>query len=160
MGSEEVFFVGTGQLTISKRPSPLSSFLTLLAVSLSSSSFAQELAPFQVSNPKHKKWSSEEAVKIYYSACDLLARSVRPEKPPRLHPTFLLVLGANDNQVLRTDFDVEIHLKTWDPDKFAEAIVIVAAREVLRGDDLTKIAHQSVSFAESTVSVDHLRENR
>jgi hypothetical protein len=134
--------------------------LVLFAACLGSSVFAQETTPFQVSNPKHKKWSSEEAGKIYYSACELLARTVRPEKPPRLHPKFLLVLGADANEVVRTDSDVEVHLKSWDADKFAEAIVMVAAREVLQRDDLTKIAHQSVSFAQGTVSVDNLRENR
>ncbi len=73
---------------------------------------------------------------------------------------FLLVLGASNNEVLRTDSAVEIHLKSWDADKFAEAIVMVAAREVLQRDDLTKIAHQSVSFAQSTISVNRLEENR
>src|SRR6266852_6409718 len=127
----------------------------LLTAGVASGAFAQESSPFQVSNPKHKKWSSEEAGKIYYSACELLARTVRPEKPPHLHPRFLLVLGASNNEVLRTDSAVEIHLKSWDADKFAQAIVMVAAREVLQRDDLKKIAHQSVSFAQSTVSVDH-----
>jgi hypothetical protein len=135
-------------------------FLTLLTIGFTSSVFAQqEPVPFEVANPKHKKWSSEEAGKIYYSACELLARAVRPEKPPRLHPRFLLVLGANDNEVLRTDATVEIHLKSWNADKFAEAMVMVAAREVLQRDDLTKIARQSVSFAQSTISVDRLAGN-
>ncbi len=136
-------------------------FLTILTVGLAGSAFGQgEPVPFEVSNPKHKEWPSEEAGKIYYSACELLARTVRPEKPPRLHPKFLLVLGTNENQVVRTDSTVEVHLKSWDADRFAEAIVIVAAREVLRMEDLTKIARQSVAFAQSTVSVIHLSENR
>jgi hypothetical protein len=133
--------------------------LMLLTAGVITSAFAQQPAPFEVSNPKHKKWSSEEAGKIYYSACEILARTVRPEKPPRLHPRFLLVLGANDNEVLRTNVAVEIHLKSWDADKFAEAMVMVAAREVLQRDDLAKIARQSVSFARSTVSVNRLEEN-
>ena len=135
--------------------------MTLLTVGFTCSVFAQgEPVPFTVSNPKHKKWSSEEAAKIYYSACELLARTVRPEKPPHLHPRFLLVLGANDDQVLRTDTAVEIHLKSWDVDKFAEAMVMVAAREVLQREDLTKIARQSVSVAQSTVSVERLEDSR
>jgi hypothetical protein len=134
---------------------------SLLAIGLTGSAFAQaESVPFEVSNPKHKKWASEEAAKIYYSACELLARTVRPEKPPRLHPRFLLVLGANDNEVLRTDAAVEIRLKSWDANRFAEAMVMVAARELLQRDDLTKIARQSVSFAQSTVSVKQFEENR
>ena len=135
-------------------------FLIMFTASLSSRAFGQDSVPFEVSNPKHKKWSSEEAGKIYYSACELLARTVRPEKPPRLHPRFVLVLGANENQVVRMDSAVEIHLKSWDPNKFAEAIVLVAAREILQSGDLTKIAHQSVSFAQSTITVGGLKENQ
>ena len=135
-------------------------FLMLLTAGFASGAFAQESVPFEVSNPKHKKWSSEEAGKIYYFACDLLARTIRPEKPPRLHPRFVLVLGADANQVLRTGSAVEIQLKSWDADKFAEAMVLVAAREVLQMDDLMKIARQSVSSAEATVSADRLRQNQ
>jgi len=134
--------------------------LMLLVAGFVSGAFAQDAVPFEVSNPKHKQWSSEQAGKIYYSACDLLARTVRPEKPPRLHPRFVLVLGAEANQVLRTGAAVEIQLKSWDAEKFAEAMVLVAAREVLPADDLMKIARQSVSSAEATVSVDHLRQSR
>lgn len=134
--------------------------LMLLTAGFVSGAFAQEAVPFEVSNPKHKQWSSEEASKIYYSACDLLARTVRPEKPPHLHPRFVLVLGGDTNQVLRTGSAVEIHLKSWDAEKFAEAMVLVAAREVLQMDDLMKIARQSVSSAEATVAADHLRQSQ
>lgn len=56
----------------------------LLAGSLSSR--AQDGEPFAVSNPKNLKWPAEEASRIYYSACYLAARTVRPEKPPQLRP--------------------------------------------------------------------------
>ena len=131
-----------------------------MTASFVSGALAQEAVPFEVSNPKHKKWSSEQAAKIYYSVCDLLARTVRPEKPPHLHPRFVLVLGGDTNQILRTGSAVEIHLKSWDADKFAEAMVLVAAREVLQMDDLMKIARQSVSSAEATVSADRLKQSR
>jgi hypothetical protein len=99
----------------SLRPTSWAWQAALLTVGFICSVFAQgEPVPFTVSNPKHKKWSSEEAGKIYYSACELLARTFRPEKPPRLHSRFLLVLGANDDQVLRTDTAVEIHLNSWE----------------------------------------------
>ncbi len=61
---------------------------------------------------------------------------------------------------MRTDTAVEIHLKSWDIDKFAEATVMVAAREVSQREDLTKIVRQSVSVAQSTVSVERLEDNR
>ena len=41
--------------------------------------------PFTVSNPKHKKWPVDEAQRIYFAACERVAKANRPEKPP-LHP--------------------------------------------------------------------------
>jgi hypothetical protein len=54
----------------------------------------------------------------------------------------------------------EIHLKSWNSEKFAEAAVILAAREVLQGDDLIKIVRQTVSLANATVSLNDLRESQ
>jgi len=70
--------------------------LTSLALVLAfpTSVHAQDSLPFAVSNPKHQKWAMEEAGRIYMSACALVARAVRPERPPHLHPGFVLVLGA------------------------------------------------------------------
>jgi hypothetical protein len=126
--------------------------LLAIALTMLSSSASADALPFQVSNPKNKKWSQQEAGRIYESACTLVARTVRPERPPHLHPNFLLVLGASDNEVIRTTPIAEVHLKAWDADKFAEAVVIMAAREVLHADDVTSIARQSVSSAHATTS--------
>ncbi len=117
---------------------------------------AQSTLPFEVSNPGNKKWSPAEASRIYDSACDLLARTIRPEKPPHLRPKFRLVLGADGNQFVNEDGTTEIQLKSWNPEKFAQGVVVVAVRDVLRADDLARVAHQSVSLAASTVSVHDL----
>jgi hypothetical protein len=132
----------------------------LLAFGVSSAGFAQELVPFKVSNPKNKKWSREEAIRVYQSACTLVARSVRPERPPHLHPNFVLVLGADDDEVVRTGPVPEIHLKLWNVNKFAEGVVIMAARDILQTDDLNSIARQSVSSAQATVTLEELKQNR
>jgi len=124
------------------------------------SSASQDSLPFVVSNPKNQKWPQVEANRIYDSACALVARTVRPERPPRLHPSFLLVLGASDNEVVRNGSAAEIHLKSWDSNKFAEAVVIMAARDVLHADDLASIARQSLASAHATVSLDELKANR
>jgi len=118
---------------------------------------APEPLPFDVSNPNHKKWSPEEAKKIYDSACALVARSIRPENPPKLHPKFLLVLGSSADEIVRNDTQSEVHLKSWDANKFAEAAVIMVAREVVKGDELRSIAHMSVLSAQATASVEQLR---
>lgn len=61
-------------------------FICALAM-LHGSVRAQAAVPFEVQNPKHLNWSTEEAGRIYSSACELVARSIRPEKPPRLSPS-------------------------------------------------------------------------
>lgn len=113
--------------------------------------------PFEVQNPSGKHWSSEEAGRIYLSACDLVARSIRPDKPPHLQPRFRLVLGADSDQFVRSDSVNEIQLKAWDAQKFAEGVVAVAIRDVLHSEDLVKIAHQSVILANSTLDVRKLQ---
>jgi hypothetical protein len=117
---------------------------------------AQNNLPFEVSNPSNKKWSPAEAGRIYDSACDLLARTIRPEKPPHLRPKFRLVLGADSNVFVNEGGVTEVHLKSWNPEKFAEGVVIVAVRDVLRADELARVVHQSVSLAASTVNVQDL----
>ena len=107
--------------------------------------------PFEVSNPKHKKWPEAEASRIYTSACDLLARSVRPEHPPQLHPKFRLVLGTENDEFVRDGSIEELHLKSWDPEKFAQGVVVVALRELVPRPDLARLARLSVTLAESTV---------
>lgn len=83
--------------------------------------------PFEVSNPKGLKWSAEEAARIYKQACAVVARSLRPDRPPLLQPAFVLVLGARENQVVRIDRNSELRLKKWDPEGFAEGTVILSA---------------------------------
>jgi hypothetical protein len=134
--------------------------LAVGAAGLSSWTLAQDELPFEVVNPKHKKWSADEANRIYISACELVARTVRPEKPPRLRPRFRLVLGADNDEFVNLSPDMEIHLKSWNTVKFAEAVALVASREVLKPDDLERIVHQSISLANSTVSVNQLKQNR
>lgn len=116
----------------------------------------QNALPFEVSNPNNKKFPSVEATRIYNSACDLLARTIRPEKPPVLRPKFRLVLGADSDQFVNEGGVTEVHLKSWNPEKFAEGVVVVAVRDVLRADELARVVHQSVSLAASTINVHEL----
>ena len=130
--------------------------LVMIGVPLAAQS--QNGAPFEVLNPKKQHWYRVEATRIYTSACDLVARSIRPDKPPHLEPRFRLVLGADDDEFVRAGAINEIRLKSWNPEKFAQGVVVVAVRDVLHPDDLAKIAHQSVVLADSTLDVRELRE--
>jgi hypothetical protein len=127
---------------------------------LSRESRAQNVVPFDVSNPKHLTWSVEEAGRIYASACQLVARSVRPEKPPELQPKFVLVLGAKADQMIRAGANSEIHLRKWDPARFAEAMVLLTLREAVKNEDVMQLARETLNAAESTISVNELQQKK
>jgi hypothetical protein len=135
-------------------------FVVLLVAGLCPDGVAQSSLPFRVSNPKHKKWPGDEASRIYTSACELVARTIRPERPPHLHPNFVLVLGSQDNEMVRDGVVSEIHLKNWNPTHFAEAVVLLATREVLKNEDVAEIVRYAVISAQTSVSVRDLRQTR
>jgi hypothetical protein len=119
---------------------------------------AQNSTPFGVSNPKNKKYPVDEAARIYFSGCDLVARTIRPVNPPRLRPSFVLVLGAQNNETVRDGKVSEVRLKNWDPAAFAQAVVTLAAREILSPDDMVHITHDALTYARASVSVSDLRQ--
>jgi len=127
---------------------------------MSAESGAQAKVPFEVSNPKHLIWSVEQAGRIYDSACRLVAQYVRPEQPPQLEPKFLLVLGANADQMVRAGTILEIHLRKWDPARFAEAMVLVSLRDAVKNEDVIHLSRQALKAAGSTVSVNELRQKK
>ena len=147
------------------RRTALGACLLLLIVGAGANGFAQvsvaqNLTPFGVSNPKNKKWPVDEAARIYFSACDQVARSIRPENPPHLRPSFVLVLGAQNNETVRDGKVSEVRLKNWDPAAFAQAAVILAAREILSPDDMVHITHDALTYARASVSVSDLRQEQ
>ena len=118
---------------------------------------APNAVPFGVSNPKDKKWPVDEAGRIYYAACDRVARTIRPTNPPHLRPNFVLVLGAQNNETLRDGKVSQVRLKEWDESAFAEAVVILAAREILSAEDMVHLTHDALTYARASVSVGDLR---
>jgi len=135
----------------------IAKLLLVLAFLLAGRSSAQTTLPFQVSNPKHKKWPEQEAVRIYFSACELAAQAIRPEHPPRLEPKFVLVLGASDNETVRNGNSSEIRLKNWKPEGFAQAVVVMALREVLPSEKVAELVRSAILSSEASVSVTELK---
>lgn len=135
-------------------------FLISIVAVLDSSCASQSLLPFEVSNSRNQKWPAEEAGRIYFSACELVARAIRPEKPPHLHPRFVLVLGAHDNETVRNGAVSEIHLKTWNSGTFAQAVVIMAAREILKGDEVANLTRDTLISAQASVSWTELKRKQ
>ena len=129
-------------------------WIALLVSMMSSMALAQSSdLSFSVSNPKHKKWPADEAQRIYVAACDRVARTIRPEKPPRLQPQFVLILGADHNEAVRIGKISEIRLKEWNPGAFSDAVVVMAAREVLDPRQLASLSREALLSAQATVSV-------
>lgn len=114
--------------------------------------------PFTVSNPKHKKWPIEEAQRIYLAACERVARAIRPEKPPRLSPRFVVVLGTEQNEAMHVGGTSEIHLKEWNPAVFSQAVVVMAARAIFDQGELASLGREALMSAQASVSVGELHE--
>ena len=128
-------------------------WIGLLILMISSMAAAQTPdSPFSVSNPKHKRWPADEAQRIYFAACDRVARAIRPEKPPRLQPKFVLILGADDNEAVLIGKTSEIRLKEWNPGAFSDAVVVMAAREILDPRQLANLSREALMSAQATVS--------
>ena len=145
--------------SISTWSSPIAVLLfAFVGVFPAATAAAQSSLPFEVSNARHVKWPAEEARRIYAMGCELVARSIRPEHPPKLHPSFVLVLGANADETVRNGRISEVHLRSWDAPRFSEAVVIMATREILKADDLRNLAQNALMAAEASVTVEELRE--
>ena len=140
-----------------RRLLPAIALLLVVGIAFPATCRAQNPLAFQVSNPRHLEWSAEEAGRIYLSACTLVARAIRPENPPPLRPKFMLVLGAENNETVRTNALAEIHLKHWDPQDFAQAVVIMATREVLQSEEMSHLTHDALLAAGASVSVHELK---
>ena len=77
-----------------------------------------------------------------------------------LRPKFVLILGSDNDEFVNLSPDMEVHLKAWNDVKFAEAVALIATRNLVHPDQMEKIVQQSVSLANSTVSVSQLKQNQ
>ena len=134
--------------------------LFICVAALRAGSYAQDALPFAVSNPKHLDWSTDEAGRIYSSACELVAREIRPDKPPRLTPKFTLVLGSQEDETVRVGTMAEVHLKAWNATHFAEAMVLMASREILKSEDVLHLTRDTLRAADASVSVAELKKRK
>lgn len=90
-----------------------------------------------------------EAEKIYLSACSAVQREFGGRRP--LRPQIALVLGAPQNQVQWNQR--EIRLVKWNPQLFAQGVVMLAFEELMPTGDRLELARRAVTWADSTVEV-------
>ena len=119
--------------------------LTVVVLAMAAGCWAQNLLTVQVKSSQ--KWSAEEVDKLYLSACSAVQRVFRGIRPVR--PQVTLVLGADKDQA-----DLggrEIRLIKWNPDLFAQAVVVFAFEDLMPLDQRMAVARRAVSWASSTV---------
>jgi hypothetical protein len=118
---------------------------------LSTSCLAQEALTIRTHS---KQRPPADAQKIYLSACSAVQREFGTNRLPR--PQVTLVIGGDSN---KADWDHrEIHLTKWDPYLFAEGVVIFAFEELLPTEQRRQVAKRAVTWADSTVEIDHFRK--
>jgi hypothetical protein len=118
---------------------------------LSTSCLAQEALTIRTHG---KQKPPADAQKIYLSACSAVQREFGTYRLPR--PQVTLVIGGDAN---KADWDHrEIHLTKWDPYLFAQGVVIFAFEELLPTEQRLQVAKRAVSWADSTVEIDHFRK--
>ena len=72
----------------------------------------------------------------------------------------MLVLGADADETLRSGPTAEVRLRQWNAAHFAEAMVLMATREILKGEDIANLTRDTLIAAQASVSVNELRRQK
>lgn len=121
--------------------------LTVAVLVLAAGCCAQNLLTVPVKG--RPKWPAAEVDKLYLSACLQVQREFGGTRPIR--PQFTLVLGADKDQA---DLDrKEIRLIKWNPDLFAQGVVIFAFEDLMPLDQRMATARRAVNWARSTAEI-------
>ena len=121
--------------------------LTVVVVVLAAGCWAQNLLTVQVKDKQ--KWPTEEADKLYLSACSAVQREFGGSRSIR--PQITLVLGADRDEAI---FDSrEIRLIKWNPYLFAQGVVVFAFEDLMPPEDRLEVARRAVSWAAATIEI-------
>lgn len=132
--------------------------ILLLAISVPALGQAREL--FEVSNPKHLQFNSEEAVKSYLQSVS----EVETEYHLLQHPTpkFALVLGVDRNSLVwpegKTSQGAEIRLRRWDPRIFRQGVIALSINELMRPENVARLEQRIERVDEAVVDARDLRK--
>ena len=121
--------------------------LTVVVLVLAAGSWSQNLLTVQVK--AKQQWPAEEADKLYLSACSAVQREFGGARPVR--PQVTLVLGADKNEAFLDRR--EIRLIKWNPDLFAQGVVVFAFEDLMPLDQRMVVARRAVNWADSTVEI-------
>lgn len=90
-----------------------------------------------------------DAEKIYISACLAVEREFRITRPIR--PSVTLVVGADENGAYWGPR--EIRLTKWNPNFFAQGVVMFAFEDLLPDRERMVVAKRAITWADSTVNI-------
>ena len=107
-----------------------------------------------VRNETNQKWPSDEAEKIYFSACAVVQREFGASH--ELRPRVTLVLGANKNNQGLYFKSREIRLAKWDRYMFAQGVAWLAFEDLMPQEQLLLVSKRAVAWADATVAVDQI----
>jgi len=96
-----------------------------------------------------------EAEKLYLSACAVVQRDFHIVESVRPH--FTLVLGADRNEFHTA---TTVWLKNWNPAMFTQAVVVMAYYQMLTTDMQKQLTQRALEYANASVSVGELRDQR
>jgi len=120
--------------------------LTVVVLVLATGCWAQ-LLTVQVKDKQ--KWPTDEADKLYLSACSAVQREFGGSRSIR--PQITLVLGADRDEAI---FDSrEIRLIKWNPYLFAQGVVVFAFEDLMPPEDRLEVARRAVSWAAATIEI-------
>lgn len=115
---------------------------------------------FSVRDARHpglslSKAEMREAENLYEGACAAVQREFHSSV--ELHPHFVVVTGAERNEVhsagMKVDDGLEIWMKRWNPTVFAQGVVVLSFQQLLTRDTITQLGHRAVNYSNATVDV-------
>lgn len=132
--------------------------ILLLAISVPALGQAHEL--FEVSNPKHLQFNSEEAVKSYLQSVSEVEAEYHLLQ--HLTPKFSLVLGVDRNSLVwpegKTSEGAEIRLRRWDPRIFRQGVIALSINELMRPENVARLELHIERIEEAVVDARDLRK--
>lgn len=137
--------------------------LILLALSLTALAQTSSDGSFSVRHLKKADFSlnsdqMRDAETIYRTACSVVQHEFL-SGAGELHLRFTVVIGAERNEVRsrRIKQGDEIWMKNWDPDVFAQGVVLLAVDQSLTPDVVKRLGKRAVRYSSATVDVSGFR---
>jgi hypothetical protein len=113
---------------------------------------------FKKANFSLSREQMRNAESIYRNACSVVQRDFLSSTSD-VHMHFTVVIGAERNEVLsrRAPQDDEIWLKKWDPNLFAQGVVLLAVDQRLTPDVIALLGQRAVRYSNATADVSGFR---